>query len=53
MSVSKATAGALAFSSLTLVVSLYAIYNIYSDVQSIWSELDSEMSTFKVNPFPF
>uniref|UniRef100_A0A1I7X951 Col_cuticle_N domain-containing protein n=1 Tax=Heterorhabditis bacteriophora TaxID=37862 RepID=A0A1I7X951_HETBA len=48
MSVSKATAGALCFSSLTLLLSLYAIFNIYNDVKSIWIELDQEMGQFKL-----
>ncbi|EGT57522.1 hypothetical protein CAEBREN_11119 [Caenorhabditis brenneri] len=48
MSVTKATAGALCLSSATLILSLYAIFSIYSDVQSIWSQLDQEMDQFKV-----
>ncbi|RCN37224.1 nematode cuticle collagen domain protein [Ancylostoma caninum] len=48
MSVSKATAGALCLSTFTLLVSLYAIYNIYTDVRGIWMQLDEQMVEFKV-----
>lgn len=48
MSVTGATSGALLFSGATLIVSLFAAASIYSQVNSIWSELDSEMSNFKV-----
>ncbi|CAJ0568407.1 unnamed protein product, partial [Mesorhabditis spiculigera] len=48
MSVSKATAGALCFSSFTLILSLIAIFNIYTDVQSMWFELETDMGQFKV-----
>lgn len=48
MSVNKATFGAIAFSGATLLACLFAISAIYSDVQSIWTELDTEMDSFKV-----
>uniref|UniRef100_A0A914CIU3 Nematode cuticle collagen N-terminal domain-containing protein n=1 Tax=Acrobeloides nanus TaxID=290746 RepID=A0A914CIU3_9BILA len=48
MTVGKATAGAIAISGTTLVVCLVAISVIYSEVQSIWTELDSEMDGFKL-----
>ena len=44
----KATVGAISFSGLTLIACLYAIAVIYNDVQSIWTELDAEMDSFKV-----
>ncbi|KAE9413171.1 hypothetical protein Angca_003664, partial [Angiostrongylus cantonensis] len=48
MSVSKATAGALCFSTTTLLISLYSIYIIYSDVHGIWMQLDEQMVEIKV-----
>ncbi|ETN81232.1 hypothetical protein RB195_009864 [Necator americanus] len=48
MSASGATSGALLFSGATLLVSLVAAAAIYSQVNSIWSELDAEMNNFKV-----
>ncbi|VDL82705.1 unnamed protein product [Nippostrongylus brasiliensis] len=48
MSVSKATAGALCLSTFTLLMSLYAIYNIYTDVRGIWMQLDEQMVEFKL-----
>ncbi|VDK82908.1 unnamed protein product [Cylicostephanus goldi] len=48
MSVSKATAGALCLSTFTLLISLYAIYNIYTDVRGIWMQLDEQMVEFKI-----
>ena len=48
MSVNKATVGAISFSGVTLLACLFAISSIYSEVQSIWSELDAEMDGFKV-----
>ncbi|CAJ0597608.1 unnamed protein product [Cylicocyclus nassatus] len=48
MSTISATSGALVFSGATLIVSLFAAAAIFSQINSIWSELDAEMSTFKV-----
>ena len=48
MSVNKATVGAISVSGATLILCLYAISAIYSEVQSIWTELDAEMDSFKV-----
>lgn len=48
MGVLQATGGALLISSTTLLVSLYAIYSIYTDVTSIWTELDYEIGVWKV-----
>uniref|UniRef100_A0A915BIF2 39S ribosomal protein L21, mitochondrial n=1 Tax=Parascaris univalens TaxID=6257 RepID=A0A915BIF2_PARUN len=48
MSLYGATIGAIIFSSTTLLVCLFAVSSICSDVTGIWAELDSEMSAFKV-----
>ncbi|VDO33485.1 unnamed protein product, partial [Brugia timori] len=48
MSVENATLGAIIFSGATLLVCLLAIAAIHKDVTSIWSELDSEIVSFKV-----
>lgn len=48
MSINKATFGAIVFSGATLLSCLFAISSIYSDVQSIWAELDTEIDSFKV-----
>lgn len=48
MSLNKATVGAIGFSGVTLLVCLFAIASIYNEVQSIWSELDTEMDSFKL-----
>lgn len=34
-------------SGLSLLVSMLFVANIYSDVQSIWRELDAEIGTFR------
>lgn len=43
-----ATAFATAFSVLTLLICFITVPMIYTEVQSIWSELDMEMEEFKV-----
>ncbi|KAL3071754.1 hypothetical protein niasHT_038822 [Heterodera trifolii] len=48
MSVNKATVGAIALSGSTLLVCLFGIASIYSDIQAIWNELDMEMDQFKM-----
>ncbi|EJD75936.1 collagen alpha-1(III) chain [Loa loa] len=48
MSVENATLGAIVFSGATLLICLLAIAAIHKDVTSIWSELDSEIVSFKV-----
>lgn len=48
MSAIGATSGALLISGATLLVSLFAAATIYSQINSIWSELDAEMNNFKV-----
>uniref|UniRef100_A0A1I7YMZ4 Col_cuticle_N domain-containing protein n=1 Tax=Steinernema glaseri TaxID=37863 RepID=A0A1I7YMZ4_9BILA len=48
MSVNTATTGAICLSGATLLLCLLSISNIYSDVQSIWTQLDSEMDSFKI-----
>ncbi|EYC17018.1 hypothetical protein Y032_0032g2621 [Ancylostoma ceylanicum] len=49
MSAIGATSGALLVSGATLLVSLFAAATIYSQINSIWNELDAEMSNFKEN----
>ena len=46
-----ATGGALAFSSATLLVSLFAAFSIYNDVSSLWRELDTDIMNFKASTF--
>lgn len=48
MSVENATLGTIVFSGATLIVCLLAIAAIHKDVTSIWTELDSEIDSFKV-----
>jgi hypothetical protein len=48
MSVNKATIGAIALSGTTLLLCLFGIASIYSDIQAIWNELDFEMDQFKL-----
>ncbi|KIH69058.1 nematode cuticle collagen domain protein [Ancylostoma duodenale] len=48
MSAIGATSGALLVSGATLLVSLFAAATIYSQINSIWNELDAEMNNFKV-----
>lgn len=48
MTVNQATFGAIIFSGATLLACLFAISTIYNDVQSIWTELDTEIDSFKV-----
>ena len=50
MSIQRATSGALLFSGATLLVSLFAYASIYTQVKSIWDELDNEIDSFKVFP---
>ena len=47
MKVHTATFIASSVSALSLIVCLFAIAQIYNDVQSIWAELDEEISTFR------
>ncbi|VDN27917.1 unnamed protein product [Gongylonema pulchrum] len=47
MKVHKVTFIASAVSGITLVACLIAVLSIYSDVQTIWSQLDLEISTFR------
>lgn len=49
MSLNSATVGCISLSGLTLLVCLFAILNIYTDVQSIWAELNNEMDMFRVS----
>ena len=48
MKVHTATFLASTISGLVLIGSLVFMANIYSSVQDIWSEFDTEMVTFKV-----
>jgi hypothetical protein len=48
MSLNKATVGAIALSGTTLLLCLFGIASIYSDIQAIWNELDYEMDQFKL-----
>ncbi|VBB27354.1 unnamed protein product [Acanthocheilonema viteae] len=48
MSVENATLGAIVFSGATLLICLVAIAAIHKDVTSIWTEIDSEIISFKV-----
>lgn len=48
MSVENATLGATVFSGATLLICLVAIAVIHNDVISIWTEIDSEIISFKV-----
>uniref|UniRef100_A0A0R3S0Z4 Col_cuticle_N domain-containing protein n=1 Tax=Elaeophora elaphi TaxID=1147741 RepID=A0A0R3S0Z4_9BILA len=48
MSVENATLGAIVFSGATLLICLLAIGAIHKDVKSIWTELDSEIISFKI-----
>jgi hypothetical protein len=48
MKVQTVTFIASSLSGLTLLVCLMAMFGIYSNVRSIWAELDSEMDGFKV-----
>lgn len=48
MSLNTATIGCISLSGITLLACLFAISTIYSDVQSIWAELDTEMDSFRV-----
>lgn len=50
LGVRLATACATAFSVVTLLICFVSVPMIYSEVQSIWSELDLEMELFKVRP---
>ncbi|KAH7699506.1 nematode cuticle collagen domain-containing protein, partial [Aphelenchoides avenae] len=47
MKVHTATFLASSISGLSLLACLIVISNIYSDVQSIWNELDMEIGTFR------
>ena len=47
MQVHTATFLASSISGVTLIACLFVIGNIYSDVQSIWSELDNEIGQFR------
>ncbi|CAJ0580640.1 unnamed protein product, partial [Mesorhabditis spiculigera] len=38
---------ALTFSGATLLISLFAAFSIYSDVTSLWRELDSDIQNFR------
>ncbi|CAG9540560.1 unnamed protein product [Cercopithifilaria johnstoni] len=48
MSVESATLGAIIVSGATLLICLFAIATIHNDVTSIWTELDSEIVSFKI-----
>ncbi|VDK38421.1 unnamed protein product [Anisakis simplex] len=48
MSLKGLTIGAIIFSSVTLLACLFAVWSISKDVDDIWAEIDSEMSSFKV-----
>ena len=48
MSVHSATCGVLAVSGLTVLACMLGVASIYSQVQSIWAELDTEMDQFKL-----
>lgn len=48
MKVQTATFVASSISGLSLIACLFIIGNIYSDVQSIWNELDNEIGQFRV-----
>lgn len=50
MSVNKATASVILVSATTLLLCLFAMAKIYTDVQNIWIEFDNEIDSFKV-PF--
>ncbi|PAV69003.1 hypothetical protein WR25_13913 [Diploscapter pachys] len=47
MSVTSATSGAIIFSGATLLVALFATASIYSQLTSMWRELDAEIHNFK------
>lgn len=49
MQVHTATFVASSTSGLSLIACLFVIGNIYSDVQSIWTELDTEIDSFRVS----
>lgn len=44
-----ATFFASSISALTLVLCMLAMWNIQTDVRSIWAELEGEMDDFKVS----
>uniref|UniRef100_A0A8L8KIB9 Col_cuticle_N domain-containing protein n=1 Tax=Heligmosomoides polygyrus TaxID=6339 RepID=A0A8L8KIB9_HELPZ len=47
MGVQLVTCGAIAASGVTLLLSLFAIYTMQSEISSMWSELDAEIDKFK------
>ncbi|CAI2341283.1 unnamed protein product [Caenorhabditis sp. 36 PRJEB53466] len=47
MTLTAATSGAIVFSGATLLVSLFAAASLYSQVSSIWNELDAEIANFR------
>jgi hypothetical protein len=48
MTVGQATVGAILFSGGALLLCLFGISSIYSEIQEIWAELDKEMDLFKL-----
>lgn len=52
MKVQTATFVASSVSAVTLVACLLAMCSIYNDVTAFWSELDGEISSFRVSLLP-
>lgn len=47
MSVKSAAGGTLLVSATTLLVALYGIFAVYSEVSSLWTEFDNEIESLR------